>query len=258
MPNNPLNLVDLAFALGMIALAIGLSAWQKIGLEFAIALATGRTILQLLILSYVLDVIFALNTPSAVLAILAVMLTVTAIVARNRLPQKSYLILPLIWGAACLSTILTLTYTTLLIIQPTKWYEAQYLIPLAATIIGNATNSAAIAGEHLLSKIKTSHQEIETHLSLGATPAQSVKQYQQEAIRAALLPNINQMTIIGIVTLPGIFTGQLLSGIKPLEAASYQILILLILILANLTTTLLVTQGLATQSFTPQAQLKTL
>ena len=69
MPNNPLNLVDLAFALGMIALAIGLSAWQKIGLEFAIALATGRTILQLLILSYVLDVIFALNTPSAVLAI---------------------------------------------------------------------------------------------------------------------------------------------------------------------------------------------
>ncbi len=250
-----LDLVDLAVAVGLMAIAIGLSAWEKLGLELSLAIATGRTILQLLVLGYVLDFIFALDNPWAVLAILAIMLTITAIVARNRISQKIPYLLPLVWGAILISTALTLLYTNMLIIQPNRWYEPRYVIPLAGMIIGNGMNAAAIAGERLVSTINTFSLEIETHLSLGATPGQAVSQYRKEAIRAALLPTLNQMMLIGMVALPGITTGQLLAGVTPLDAISYEILIIFMVAVANLLTTILVTKGLCLQFFNSAAQL---
>jgi putative ABC transport system permease protein len=250
-----LDLGDLALAVGLMAIAIGLSAWQRLGLEWSLAIATGRTILQLLIVGYILEIVFGLDNPWAVLAILAVMLTIAAIVARNRIGKKYPLVLPLVWGSILVSTALTLGYTNLLIVQPAKWYEPQYLIPLAGIVLGNAINGAAIAGERFVSTINASQIEIETSLSLGATPQQAVAQYRKDAIRAGLIPNLNQMMVVGIVTLPGIITGQLLSGVNPLDAASYQILIMFMLAFANLLTAMLVTQGLCRQFFNPAAQL---
>ncbi len=250
-----LDILDLALALGMMAIAIGLSAWERLGLEWSLAIATGRTVLQLLVVGYILEFIFALNNPWAVLAVLLVMLTIAAIVARNRISKKYPALLPLVWGSILVSTALTLCYTNLLVIQPASWYEPQYLIPLAGIVLGNAMNGAAIAGERLVSTFNASKLEIETHLSLGATPEQAVAQYRKDAIKAGLIPTINQMMVVGIVTLPGIITGQLLSGVNPLDASSYQILIMFMLAFANLVTTLLVTQGLCRQFFNQAAQL---
>ncbi|MBW4561524.1 MAG: iron export ABC transporter permease subunit FetB [Mojavia pulchra JT2-VF2] len=250
-----LDLVDLAIAIGLMAIAIGLSAWEKLGLELNLALATGRTILQLLVLGYVFDFIFALDNVWAVLAILAVMLTITAIVARNRISQKVPRVLPWVWGSIFVSTALTVLYSNFLIVQPERWYEPRYMIPLAGIVLGNAMNAAAIAGERLVNTINSSHLEIETHLSLGATPQQAVTQYRREAIRAGLIPTLNQMMLIGMVALPGITTGQLLAGVTPLEAVSYEILLMFMVAFANLLTTLLVTKGLCRQFFNSAAQL---
>ncbi|MBW4556227.1 MAG: iron export ABC transporter permease subunit FetB [Trichormus sp. ATA11-4-KO1] len=249
-----LDLVDLAMAVGLMAIAIGLSAWEKLGLEWNLAIATGRTILQLLVLGYVLDFIFALDNLWAVLAILAVILTITAIVSRNRISPKIPQVLPLVWGAILVSTALTVLYTIFLIIQPDRWYEPRYVIPLAGIILGNAMNAAAIAGERLVSTMNTQTLEIETHLSLGATPQQAVSQYRKEAIRAAFLPTLNQMMLVGMVAIPGITTGQLLAGIRPLDAVSYEILIIFMVAIANLLTTILVTKGLYRQFFNSDAQ----
>jgi putative ABC transport system permease protein len=250
-----LDFVDLACAVGLMGAAIGLSAWERIGLEFNLALATGRTILQLAVLGYVLEFIFALENPWAVLAILSVMLTISAIVARNRITQKIPQMLPLVWGSIFVSTTLTMVYTNILIIQPDRWFEPQYVIPLAGIVLGNAMNAAALAGERLVSTINASHLEIETHLSLGATPQQAIVQYRKDAVRAGLIPTVNQMMIIGMVTLPGIITGQLLSGVNAREAASYQILIMLMIAFTNVLTTVLVTRGISRQFFNSAAQL---
>ncbi|MEA5603986.1 ABC transporter permease [Nostoc sp. UHCC 0252] len=250
-----LDFVDLAIAMGLMAIAIGLSAWEKLGLELNLTLATGRTILQLLVLGYILDFILALDNAWAVLALLAIMLTITAIVARNRITPKIPHLLPLVWGAIFTSTALTVFYTNFLIIQPERWYQAQYIIPLAGIVLGNATNAAAIAGERLVSTINSSHLEIETHLSLGATPQQAVSQYRKDAIRAGLIPTLNQMIIIGMVAIPGITTGQLLAGVRPLDAISYEILIIFMVAFANLLTTILLTRGLCRQFFNSAAQL---
>jgi putative ABC transport system permease protein len=250
-----LDFVDLGIALGLMAMAIGVSIWEKLGLELNLALVTGRTILQLLVLGYILDFIFALNNGWAVLAILAIMLTITAIVARNRISQKIPYVLPLVWGAIFISTAVTVLYTSFLILQPNRWYEPQYVIPLAGIVIGNAMNAAAIAGERLVSTINSSHMEIETYLSLGATPEQAIAQYRKDAIRAALIPTFNQMILIGMVAIPGITTGQLLAGVRPLDAISYEILITFLVAFANLLTTVLLTRGLCRQFFNSAAQL---
>ncbi|KAB8319387.1 iron export ABC transporter permease subunit FetB [Tolypothrix campylonemoides VB511288] len=250
-----LDFVDLACAVGLMGAAIALSATERIGLELNLAIATGRTILQLAVLGYVLEFIFALDNPWAVLAILSVMLTISAIVARNRITQKIPQMLPLVWGSIFVSTTLTMIYTNFLIIQPDRWFEPQYVIPLAGIVLGNAMNAAALAGERLVSTINASHLEIETHLSLGATPQQAIVQYRKDAVRAGLIPTLNQMMVIGMVTLPGIITGQLLSGVNAREAASYQILIMFMIAFANLLTTLLVTRAISRQFFNSAAQL---
>jgi putative ABC transport system permease protein len=250
-----LDLTDLFWALGMIAIAIGISSWQKLGLEIPLANATLRTVVQLLGVGYILAVIFEFKSAIAVLLVLMVMLTIATITARNRIGKKIPQILPILFGSLFFSTALTLIYTNLLIIQPETWYEPRYLIPLAGIVLGNAMNGAAIAGERLVSTINSSRLEIETYLSLGATPQQAVTTYRKEAVRAGLIPTLNQMMVVGIVTLPGMITGQLLSGIDPLDAASYQILIMLMLAFTNLITTVLVTQGLIRQFFNEQLQL---
>ena len=250
-----LDFVDLAIAVGLMAIAIGLSAWEKLGLELNLVTATGRTILQLLVLGYVLDFIFALNNVWGVLAILAVILTVAAIVAKNRISPKIPQVLPLVWGAILISTAVTVIYTNFLIIQPERWYEPRYVIPLAGIVLGNAMNAAAIAGERLVSTMNSQSVEIETHLSLGATPQQAVSQYRKEAIRAAFLPTLNQMMLMGMVAIPGITTGQLIAGIRPIDAVSYEIVIIFMVAASNLLTTILITRGLYRQFFNSAAQL---
>ncbi|MGJ5676567.1 MAG: ABC transporter permease [Nostochopsis sp.] len=250
-----LDLVDLASATALMAVVIGLSVWENLGLELNLVLGTGRTILQLVVLGYVLDFIFAFNNAWAVLAFLALLLTITGIVARNRISQKIPQVLPLVWGSIFISTIVAIVYTNLVIIQPNRWYEPQYLIPLVGLILSNAVNAAAIAGERLVNTIKNSHIEIETHLSLGATPQQAIAQYRKDAIRAGLIPTTNQMMIIGLVTIPGFVTGQILSGVSPLDAASYQIVIMFIIAFTNLLTIILLTKGLSRLFFNSAMQL---
>ncbi|MEM7552945.1 MAG: iron export ABC transporter permease subunit FetB [Cyanobacteria bacterium P01_A01_bin.84] len=251
----PLDFVDLVSAIALMGVAIGLSAWERLGLELKLLNVTFRTILQLVVLGYIFDFIFEQNNPGYVLAILTVLLIISAIVTRNRIDKKITKILPLVGGAMLISTAIAVLYVNFLIIQPEPWFNPQYIIPLTGIILANAMNAAAVSGERLLKTINSSYLEIETHLSLGATPQQAVKQYRQDAIRAGLIPTINQMTLIGMITLPAIFSGQLLSGVEPSEAASYQILIMFAIAFANFVTTILVTKGICHISFNSVSQL---
>ncbi len=247
--------VDLVLALGLMAIAIGLSAWQQLGLTWSLVVATGRTILQLLIVGYLLAFVFAWQNPWAILTVILGMVTIATLETRNRIGKVLPNLFPLLWGSIFFSTALTLVYTTTLILQPQTWYNPQYLIPLVGIVLGNAMNGAAIVGERLVQALKVHHQEIETHLCLGATPRQAIAQYRRDAIKVGLIPTINAMMVVGLVKLPGIITGQILSGVPPMDAASYQILIMFMLACATMITTLLVTESVFRQCFNQAAQL---
>ena len=250
-----LDVIDLALALGIIGIAIALSLWQKLGLETKFMFGAGRALLQLLIVGYVLDLVFALHNWFAVLIVLLFMLSVAAITARNRIDKQRPGLLPIVCLSLIASTGLTVAYIIVAIVQPPVWYEPQYLIPLTGMLLGNAMNSASLAGDRLINAIKQNYREIETHLCLGATPKQAIFNYQKEAIRTGLIPTLNTMMVVGLVTLPGMFTGQVLAGTDPLNAASYQILILFAIALTNLIATFLITESLYRRFFNQNLQL---
>lgn len=250
-----LDTLDLFFCLGLIGIAIALSLWRKLGLEKQLAYSTIRSLMQLIAIGYVLDIVFTIDNWLLVLGILGIMLAVASVVTRNRIDQKLQGLLSTVVLALVASSAFTVGYVILLIVQPTKWYEPQYLIPLAGMLFGNAMNSASLTGERFLNTLKQNRLEIETYLSLGATGKQAIANYQREAIRTGLIPTLNNMVVIGLVSLPGMFTGQVLAGSNPRDAASYQILILFAIVLVNLIATILITEGIYRQFFNQQEQL---
>ncbi|HEY9825774.1 MAG TPA: iron export ABC transporter permease subunit FetB [Stenomitos sp.] len=246
---------DFIGAVGLMALAVALSAWQRLNLEWSLAVATLRTTVQLLMVGYLLWFVFDWKHPAAVTAVIAVMSLVATLETRNRIGKKIPNELWLIGSAIVASTGITLAYTTLLVVRPAVWFDPQYLIPLAGIVLGNVMNGAAIAGERLMQSLQSHRYDIETHLCLGATPEAAIAPYYRAAIRAGLIPTLNAMMVVGVVTLPGIITGQLLSGVNPLDAASYQMLIMFMLAFSTLLATTLVVRGLARQCFNAAAQL---
>ncbi len=249
------SLVGMLWAVGMMAIAIALSSWQGLGLSKLLAIATVRTLVQLLGVGVFLAVIFATRNPLAVLAVLMGMATIAAVVARNRIDRDLPWLLRWVWLAIFSSGLVTMTYVIVLVVRPDPWYDPRYLIPLTGIVLGNAMTASSIAGERLVTALRNNRVEIETHLSLGATPAQAAIAYRRAAIKAGLIPTLNAMMVVGLVTLPGAITGQILAGADPLVTALFQILIMFMLALATLIATLIVTYGIMQQFFTPAMQL---
>ncbi|MER3435368.1 MAG: iron export ABC transporter permease subunit FetB [Leptolyngbya sp. ERB_1_1] len=247
--------IQAVWAVGLILAAFALSSWQRLGLAGSLILAAGRSIIQLAVVGYVLAVIFAPpQSPFLILFVLAVLLIISAIVTRNRISQKLP-ILPWIIGSFLITTIITVGYVQLIVVQPQTWYEPRFLIPLSAIVLAQIINAATISGERFFSALNSHAMEIETHLSLGASPQQAIAQYRKEAIRAGVLPIVNAMSIVGLATLPEILSGQLLGGADPIRATAFQIVILFMVAFSTLLATLLVTDGIGRNFFNDQAQL---
>jgi putative ABC transport system permease protein len=254
MPST-LELVDLAWAFGLVAIAIGLAQWQRLELAGQMALAGVRSILQLLVMGLGLQLIWQLDRPLVTVGAIVAMTIVTAIASSNRIGDKMKNLLPIVAGSMLTGLTVALAYTILVVIKPTNWHQPQYLFAGAGTILGYLLNSTAAAGERLISEIDRHTAEIETHLSLGASPAQAIASYRRSAIKAALLPTIDTLMVAGLVTIPGFLSGELLANISPVNAAGYQIIFLFAVLASNTISAILVTQGIANRYFNRQAQL---
>ncbi|MFC4618831.1 ABC transporter permease [Camelliibacillus cellulosilyticus] len=124
-------------------------------------------------------------------------------------------------------TMVSLIYFDFVVIQFSPWYNPRYFIPIAGMVIGNAMTGITLGVSHLIDGMKAKRDLVESALMLGATPRQATKIMIDGAFDAAILPTINSMVGMGIVFLPGMMTGVILSGIGPLVAIKYQIAIML-------------------------------
>lgn len=221
-----LELRHLLYAYGLIGLAIALARLSQVGQAGALAWAGLRMLVQLVAVGYVLQLVFALQSPVAVVLILLAMtgfaLQVMGARVKRRMPHFYR-----VMGSAILLGCGGVTfYFCLLVVQYAPWYDPRYLIPLAGMIIGNSMNGASLAAERLAAEIHDRRDELETALCLGASARQAVEPALRTAYRAALIPTMNSMAATGIVALPGMMTGQILSGVDPLTAVRYQIAII--------------------------------
>ena len=253
-----LDLLDIAWALGLIAIAIGLLQWQRVGLAGQMALATARSILQLLVMGFGLQLIWQLDNPLVTFGGIGLLAIATTIATTNRIGDRIKNLLPIVGGAIFTGLIVAVGYTILVVIKPNNWSQPQYLVACAGICLGYLLNQTAIAGERLISEIERHQAEIETHLSLGATPAQAIASYRQVAIKSALLPTIDTLMVAGLVTIPGFLTGELLTNVQPVNAAGYQIVVLLMVMTSNTIAAIFITQGIANRYFNKYAQLQSM
>jgi len=247
---------DLAWAGGLMLIAVGISHWQKLGLAQRLVIGAIRTVVQLMLVGYALVYIFALDRWYLVGVALLGMLLVATKAAVNRQFRASRTLLMITGVAMLLASGLTLLYISTLVVRVTPWYNPQYLIPLFGMIIGSAMNAAAIAAERLASEMAARTAEIEAYLALGATAQQASQQPVRQALRAALMPTVNGLMVVGIVTLPGMMTGQILAGASPLIAIRYQIVVAFMQAAAVAITTAIVTLWYRRTFFTAALQLK--
>ncbi len=243
---------QLAVALVLMAITLVLSRIERLGLEKDLLVATLRSFIQLMAVGYVLQAIFSANQWYWVLLTLAVMTAVAGHTAAERskeIPQARWIaILSVgIGGLGTLGIIMGLG-----LINTSPWY----VIPIAGMILGNSMNGAALAMNRVSSEIKLRHAQIEAALSLGATSRQAVDPALKAAAKAAMIPNINSMMTVGIVSLPGMMTGQIIAGQAPTEAVRYQIVVLYMITAAVTMASLAAALWSYRQFFTKAHQLR--
>lgn len=224
-----LSLTDLVLCYALMLLAVALVRFWGGGDERDMLVGSVRMVVQLLLVGYILHLVFAIHRPLPVVAILATM-TVTAIwTVAGRVKRK----MPRFYRVASLALLVgcggATCYFCLLVVGLKPWYQPRYLIPLAGMVFGNAMNGAGLAAQRLAEDMHQRREEVEAALCLGASSAQAVRPILAGALRGALLPTINNMAAMGIVFLPGMMTGQVLSGTSPLLAVKYQIAIMCVI-----------------------------
>lgn len=224
--------------------------------EKEILIASIRMTLQLVLTGYLLVYVFNSPSPFYTTLILIAMesFSIYNIIKRTKL-KLSFKLKQIISLSMVVGTVSCLLYFLFIVVQITPWYNPQYFIPIAGMLIGNSMTGISLGVNRLVDGMYTKKSMVEGALMLGATPKDASKHIVNDAFDSAILPTINSMIGMGIVFLPGMMTGQILSGISPITAIAYQIAIMLgILGSVSLTVMLFVQLGYKT-FFNNQSQL---
>jgi putative ABC transport system permease protein len=212
-------------------LLIAISRYMELGLERKVFLGIVRSSVQLLFLGFVLlGFIFSLNNPFVVLLYLAAMVLIAALEATGRQVRTYSGHYRDCLTASVVGGLFIGIYGSAVIFHPNPWWSPAVLIPTSGMILGNSVAGPAVAVERLLSEFAERKHEAETRLAFGASAYESVLGIIKTSISAALIPTMNQMAIMGLVSIPGMMTGQLIGGTSPAVAAEYQMAILYLLV----------------------------
>ncbi len=188
--------------------------WTKDTLTLPYALL--RMLTQLILIGYVLTYIFNSDSPYLIILILSVMLIAGSVIALRPLQKKNRLLYLYAFISISIGSIFTLLMVVFGVLHLTPWYEPKFLIPLSGMIFANSMNSISIAAERFES------ETVEKNSNYIEARAISYK--------AAFIPTINALFAVGLVSLPGMMTGQILSGIDPLIAVRYQMMVMLMIL----------------------------
>lgn len=201
---------------------------KGISREKEIVISSLRMTLQLVFTGYLLTYLFENKNPFYTVLVLAIMETfaVKNVFKRVKVPLSSKLRKIITFSMIC-GTTSSLLYFILVVVRLSPWYEPRYIIPIGGMIIGNSMTGISLGVSKLVDGFSSKKHLVESSLMLGATPKMASKEIVDNAFDSAILPTINSMVGMGIVFLPGMMTGQILSGTSPLTAIQYQIAIML-------------------------------
>ena len=206
---------------GLLLWLIGLRLSRDIGISIL------RMSIQLALVGFYLKILFNLNHPWLNGLWILMMLLVADLSILRRAGLKVRYFALATFTAIASSVLFSTAYLVILVIQPTHYYDARYIVPLSGMILGNCLQGNVIALERFYSALRKNENEYTTFLMLGATRWEAVRPYFRDAVKAAINPTIASMATMGLVSLPGMMTGQILGGSEPWLAVKYQIAIMI-------------------------------
>jgi UDP-glucose/iron transport system permease protein len=220
------TVMDLVLASGLLVLNFALSAAFQLGLGRRLFVAAIRMVVQLSLVGLVLEWVFTSANGFTVLGIALAMSVIAGVTAARRTRIR--------FLAAYLDAVVVIVGTTFLVtgvaligvLEVDPWWNPQYLIPLLGMLLGNSLTGISLGLDRFLTGVLEDRARVEGYLALGATRWEAAREDIQEAMRVGLIPTVNSMLVMGVVSLPGMMTGQLLAGAAPGGAVRYQVLIM--------------------------------
>lgn len=209
-----ISLLDILWVMIPVAVVIVIyMRWtqDKVTLFYALF----RMLIQLILIGYVLTYIFDADSPYLVILILCVMLIAASVIAMRPLQKQQGSLYYHAFISIFVGGVFTLMMVVFGVLDLNPWYEPRFLIPIAGMIFANSMNAVSIAAERFESEVGREN----TYIHARAT-----------SYKAALIPIINALFAVGLVSLPGMMTGQILSGVDPLIAVRYQIMVMLMIL----------------------------
>lgn len=229
----------------ILVLTMGLHRWAGIGLGWQPVIAGIRAVLQLAVIALILQGVFSEPWTGALFVVL--MMTVAALTAAGRLKELYRGRVAAIAGVVIAATISIALVLGLRMME----FEVRYVIAIGGIVIGNSMSGVTLTGRNFLRTSIAQRGEVEGWLALGATPLKAFRRISQESIREALIPSIDQTKSTGLVTLPGAFVGAIMGGASPVEAARFQVVVLITVIFAITVAGIIATRILATSPTIP-------
>ena len=228
--------IDLAWwKLGLAALLVlalaGTGYLARLGITRNLLIAALRTVIQLALIGLVLEALFASSGFQWIALMALVMLLVAGreVVARQGRRLQGWWAFGIGTGSMFVSSFSVTVLALSVVIGPDPWYTPQYAIPLLGMMLGNTMTGVSLALDRLNESVWRQRAVIENRLMLGQTWKQALEDIRRDAMRSGMMPSINAMAAAGIVSLPGMMTGQILAGSPPAVAVKYQILVMLII-----------------------------
>lgn len=252
---------QVALAAVLILVNACISIALRLGLERTLLIASVRTVVQLLLLGWGLQWVFQVDRWYIVLLIMMSMTLVAGYTAMQRTSKKyDGMLLDTvvsIWGsswAICGFALVVVLHGPNRSLE--DWYQPQYAIPLLGMILGNTLNGISVGLKTFTDSLHQRRSHIESMLALGATRWEAANDAIRDAVRTGMIPILNSMMIVGIVSLPGMMTGQMLSGADPASAVKYQIVVMFLIASATALGTVGVILLSYRRLFTAQHQLR--
>lgn len=174
-----------------------------------------RMLIQLVLIGYVLTYIFASDSPYLIVLILSIMLIAASMIAMRPLQQQQKSLYLYAFVSIFFGGLFTLIMVIFGVLDLNPWYEPRFLIPIAGMIFANAMNAVSISAERFESEMSRKN---------------NYREARATSYKAALIPIINALFAVGLVSLPGMMTGQILSGVDPLIAVRYQMMVMLMIL----------------------------
>ena len=226
-----LHYTDLAIAALLLVINGGLSIALKLGIARDLAISAVRMIIQLLLVGLALNVLFAhvslLWTGLAALAM--VLFAGREIMARQKRRMTGWWSYGLGTGCMLVAAGIVTVFGLVTAIEADPWFHPRYLLPLLGMILGNTMTGISLGLDTLTNWVVRDKAAVEARIALGANRREALLPATRAALRSALMPIINSMAATGLVSLPGMMTGQILSGVEPVEAVKYQILVMFLI-----------------------------